>query len=264
MDDTPAALIAKESAHAPKYFHDKGKGKHAPIATPTGGKALLVQPLHLALLNEAPITVHPKMAKKYGFAEAIFLRQLIYWLMNNEKAKKQKFVRFSYIGWQRQFPWWTKRYLIKIVKRLEKLGVIEVIRDGGVNRIAIGPKMDWNVFNLKSKMTFEANQARLLVFPTLAKMVGVRAAIILQQVHIRSRGDPKEQWPAQKSIQQWHHQCLMFISVPTLKRLFSDLAKAELLLVKRVSDRGFGKHARRVNYDKLKALLACGVVNYDE
>jgi hypothetical protein len=241
MDDTPAALIAEGA-----------KADSLPI-----GKPITVEPLHWLLLNEAPIKLTPKLADKYGLAEAIFLGQLIFWLTKSKQGKKQKFVRFSYTRWQRQFPFWTRRYLIEIVKGLEKQEVIKVIRDGGVNRIEIGAKMDWGVFNKSESNLFaDAHQAALPVLPTLATVVGLREAIILQQVHIRSRGDPKD-WTgwAQKSAQQWHDHCLMFIGVRTLERLFPKLVKDELLIAKRVSDRGFGRHAHRCNYDKLKALM---------
>jgi DNA-binding HxlR family transcriptional regulator len=230
------------------------------------GYAVTVEPLLHLLTNEAPLLVHPKMTLNYGLTEAIFFRQLCYWLIRSKQ--KQKSIRFSYTGWQRQMPFVSRRWIIEIVQRLEEMGLIEVHREGRVNRISLIEIDDHVLKNEVAEQHGDHDgkyhwddkfQAKLLLFPTLADVVGIREAIILQQVHLRSYGytaDPKQwnEW-ARKSIQQWH-QCLMFISARTLEKLFRDLVRDQLLIRKKVNGPGGGMNAYRVGYDKLKAIMA--------
>lgn len=216
------------------------------------GNAVTVLPLHWLLLNEAPVRVHPKMAIKHGLTEAIFLCQLFFWRKrSSETCDGEKVVRFSYTRWQRQLPFLTRRRVIDLVLQLEEKGVIKVHREGRVNRIAL---RDIGGDVLESDLFDDKYQAVLPVFGTLAKVVGLRAAIILQQVHFRTKAEP-DAW-ARKSMQEWHDHCLMFISLRTLKRIFPELVKNQLLLTKPVNGANGSVNGYRVNYDRLATLLA--------
>jgi hypothetical protein len=205
-----------------------------------------VEPLLWLLTDEAPIRFHAATAVTYGLVPAIFISQLMYWLgKTTETQEGKKVVRFSCSKWQRQLPFLGRTRIVQLQKELEQEGIIKVIRGKKVNRIAL-----MHSVNVPTKKPNKYGAA-LLIFGTLAKVVGLREAIILQEVHLRSyRGN--HFW-ARKSIRRWHNECLMFMPVRTLERLFPQLVRDELLLVK-PGEHGEG-HGYRVNYDKLKALM---------
>lgn len=83
------------------------------------------------LLDEHPLVILPSLAKEIGLNEAIILQQIHYWLVIAEKAKdSSKFYEGrwwtfgTYVDWQEQFPWWSTDTVGRVVRKLEKDGLL--------------------------------------------------------------------------------------------------------------------------------------------
>lgn len=74
----------------------------------------------------------------------------------------------------------------------------------------------------------------LQVLPTLARIIGLNEAIVLQQIHFRSRtknpGRDGRRW-VYDSYEQWQAECFPFWSRDTVKRAFRSLENQGLLYV---------------------------------
>jgi hypothetical protein len=104
----------------------------------------------------------------------------------------------------------------------------------------------------------------LQVLPTLATLVGLNEAIVLQQVHYwlgtyrRSQDQTKfrkGRWWVYNSYTEWQKTNFPFWSIDTIKRTISNLEKRGLLLAEVMEK---GKLDRRkwytLDYDKLNEL----------
>lgn len=97
----------------------------------------------------------------------------------------------------------------------------------------------------------------LLVFPSLAALVGTDESLILQQVHFLSlivRPDEHGVRWVRKTYGEWH-QIFHWYSLDTVKRAFRVLEKGQFLL-SRMEKRYAADRTKsyRVNYDKLDAV----------
>lgn len=78
----------------------------------------------------------------------------------------------------------------------------------------------------------------LIINPTLAELIGLNEAIVLQQIHYwteKNREDDRNYqdgfyW-TYNSINSWHQECFRFWSIDTLKRTFKSLESKKLLVV---------------------------------
>ncbi|MGF6950091.1 hypothetical protein QF028_002596 [Neobacillus sp. B4I6] len=96
------------------------------------------------MLDEYPLLVFPTLAKTIGLNEAIVLQQIHYWLQKSTHVKEgKKWIYNSYPEWQKQFPFWTKRTLIRIVKSLDEQGLITI---GHFNKLK-ADKTNWYTIN---------------------------------------------------------------------------------------------------------------------
>lgn len=100
----------------------------------------------------------------------------------------------------------------------------------------------------------------LIINPTLAEMVGLNEAVVLQQIHYwteKNRQDDRNlqdgfYW-TYNSIDAWHQEQFRFWGLNTLKRTFSSLESKELLIVG-----NYNKDPRdrtkwyRINHEKLE------------
>jgi len=84
------------------------------------------------LFNDYTLIVSPKLATYIGLHEAIFLQQLHYWLINPRSGRKDKdgvrWIHNTYSEWQKNFPFWSTRTIIRIVNRLANNKLIIVKR----------------------------------------------------------------------------------------------------------------------------------------
>ena len=79
------------------------------------------------LINENPLLVLPSLAGSIGLNEAIVLQQIHFWISKERHLKDGKYwVYNTYDGWVKQFPFWSKSTVIRIINRLEKEGLITV------------------------------------------------------------------------------------------------------------------------------------------
>ncbi len=223
-----------------------------------------------------------------GLAEGVVFSQLAF-LTGILRNETKPITRISYTKLQRHLPFFSRRWLIEIIKRLEILQVISIDKDGGVNRIEVmnGAIIDFvineenknELKKLNSKKKSEAIEnkdwdeyenlsqfdesssvytSKLVIFPELACKIGLLEAIALQQIHIRHYHEDGQAW-VRRSIKKWHVGTFMFLGESTIKRLFSRLNDQGLIFVKNSkSEIGMSK-AYRVNYIKVAEILGIPV-----
>lgn len=81
------------------------------------------------LLNEDPLLVLPSLAKVLGLNGAIIVQQIHYWLTINE-GKESNFKDGYYWtfnssgGWQKQFPFWSKKTIERALRKVEDKGIV--------------------------------------------------------------------------------------------------------------------------------------------
>jgi len=77
------------------------------------------------LLDEYPLIVLPSLAKVAGINGAIVLQQLHYWLLKSNNIEEGFRWRYrTYEGWAEDLPWLTASGIRKVLKKLEKDGLI--------------------------------------------------------------------------------------------------------------------------------------------
>jgi DNA-binding Lrp family transcriptional regulator len=199
------------------------------------------------LLSGGPsLILRPLWAMSLGSIAAALLWEQLNFMSGKEGEKKP--VRISYSGLEKQLPFFSRRWLIETVKRLEKLGALDVIRSTRVNQfdVSLG-------FNVPHEPT-DQNFAHMVVFPELANKVGLTEAIVLQQIHIR-QWDKDGRWWFRRPLRQWHSETFMFVSPATVQRVFARLEKDGLLLTKvYISESGKMK-SYRLNYLRLAEVM---------
>lgn len=198
------------------------------------------------------ITFKPIIAEMLGINDAMVFTQLLYRSeSSNLKVGETTVVRFSYTKIQKQIPFFTKRTIINIISRLEARKTIFVLRTKRVNEIAI---MGAAVCEyIKANLT-EKNVSPMVVYPQLAKLIGLNEAIIIQQIHIRHFNDIPGYWVI-RPYHVWQSDVLMFMSIGAIKRAFAKLKALNLIYVKAYTSDYAVTNAYRVNYLKLAEIL---------
>lgn len=88
------------------------------------------------LINESPLQVLPSLAIKVGLNQALVLQQMYYWLRISKNIRDgHKWVYKTLEDWHKEFPFWSKSTLERIIRKLEEEQLIVV---GNYNRL----KMD--------------------------------------------------------------------------------------------------------------------------
>ena len=102
------------------------------------------------------------------------------------------------------------------------------------------------------------NEPPLQVLPSLARVIGLNEAIMLQQVHYwlhhaRVKHDGR-MW-VYKTFEEWQEQDFSFWSTRTIKRIATNLVEMGLLLVKKLANNSFDRvNHYTINYEKLAEL----------
>lgn len=209
------------------------------------------------------LTLIPQMAMEYGLTESIVYNQIKY-LAAHSKLKYK--VRISYGKLQEtHFPFYQKRWVIEIVKRLEQVGLIKIDASGRVNVFEIPeqinpadsveiPEYDEEAWEKKKSSV----NAKMQISVPLAERIGLKEAIILQQVHIRHKGHDGAKWVI-RSFDDWSANTFMFMGHATVKRIFKRLAEQNLLFVRKHSGESGMVNSYRVNYVRVAELLGVPV-----
>lgn len=210
------------------------------------------RPTSALLINEPPLQVLPTLACAVGLSEAIVLQQLHYWLQRTKHERDGRlWVHFTYQQWQAQFPWWSIRTLKTLLPEMESRGLILT---ANYNR-HVTDRTKWYTINYAhphlsgqaSPATRPPSTVRedrpsnplliseppLQVVPTLARVVGLNAAIVLQQLHYRlqrSRHVRDARPWVYNTYEQWQEQ-FPWWSIRTLKRLFQGMEGEGIILV---------------------------------
>jgi|GEM_PF-5043372 len=215
-------------------------------------KPLELQLHKQAMLSGVVLLLRPIWALTLGGeAEALVFAQLLF-RAGGFHGEEEHSIRLSYTRLQRQLPFFTRRWIIEVVRRLETVGAIEVTRGDRVNVFRVPGS-----FDVETNSTPQ-NSAKLSVFPELARVIGLIDAVVLQQVHIRQVGFDGSLWVI-RSFNQWHAEVFMFLGLATVKRVFSRLLKRHLLLVKPYQTETGRVNSYRVNYIGVAAALGIAV-----
>ncbi len=203
-----------------------------------------------AMLSGPVLVLYPMWALEFGgVAEGLLFQQLLFRSGGCSGLDgKKPTVKFSYTKLQAQLPFFSRRWIIEIIKRLSSAGAIEVIHTKRVNEFVI---------NLAWQCKVEAtpqNSAAMLVFPTLAEKVGLLEAIALQQIHLRHHDCDGGVWVI-RSYQQWQADVFMFLGIATVKRLFARLKAQNLIFVKPYHGEDTTVNSYRVNYVQVAHVL---------
>jgi hypothetical protein len=92
------------------------------------------------LIDEPPLQVLPSLALKIGLEESIFLQQLHYWLRKSTyEHSERKWIFNSYESWQKQFPFWSKKTVQRIILSLKSK---KILLTGSFNKVALD-KTKW-------------------------------------------------------------------------------------------------------------------------
>ncbi|MCQ9087395.1 hypothetical protein [Vibrio alginolyticus] len=77
------------------------------------------------LFVERPLVINPKLAADIGLNEAIVLQQIKYWTDRSEFKKDGHYWVFKTTeDWEREFPFWSKPTIRRVLKSLEKSELI--------------------------------------------------------------------------------------------------------------------------------------------
>lgn len=211
-------------------------------------KAIQIQRDTQKLLSSSAYVFKPVYALYFESpAEALIYQQLLYRAVTSTKKDPNKLsVRFSYTKLAKMFSY-SRKWIIETIKKLVKKGVIEVECNGRVNTI-IFKSIDMNIVETPN------NRAAMMVFPELLEKLGLLAAIALQQIHIRHYNKPKDYFVV-RSFQQLHSEIFMYVSMSTVKRLFSRLEKLKLIIKKKYEDEIGDVNSYRVDYENVASLL---------
>ena len=77
------------------------------------------------LIQERPLIALPTLAVKLGINEAIILQQIHFWsLISKVEAGDARWVDETYSQLRREFPWLSVWGIRRIIRKLEKAGII--------------------------------------------------------------------------------------------------------------------------------------------
>lgn len=110
------------------------------------------------LLDEHPLMMMPKLAKRIGLNESIFLQQVHYWNEVNKKSnnnyKDGHYWTFnSSPEWQDQFPFWGARTIQRTITSLE---IMKLLVTGNYNKLKID-RTKWYRIDYKALETLETS-----------------------------------------------------------------------------------------------------------
>jgi hypothetical protein len=213
-------------------------------------KPLEIQPHKQAMLTGSVLTLSPFWVLELGsVARALVFQQLLFRAKGFKNSDGENgAVRFSYTKLQAQVPFYTRRWVIEIIKELRDINAIEVTRTKRVNIITLNGEKEYSV-----EATLQ-NSAKMLIFPVLASKIGLLETIVLQQIHIRHYNSDGSMWVI-RSFAQWQSDVFMFLGMATVKRTFARLKAKGLIYVKPYNGEDATVNSYRVNYLRVAEVL---------
>jgi hypothetical protein len=113
----------------------------------------------------------------------------------------------------------------------------------------------------KNYSTLLIKEPPLQVLPTLAKLIGLNEAIVIQQIHywLENQNSSGRLWRGKKWVyntyEEWQESNFPFWSVRTIQRTFLNLEEAGILVSEQLDKKDYDrKKFYRINYDALEAL----------
>ncbi|HLP98678.1 MAG TPA: hypothetical protein VK149_09555 [Sideroxyarcus sp.] len=216
------------------------------------------------MLSGHSLTFIPLVAMYYGYADSIVYLQLRY-LASTSKYEIGK-IRISYTKLhEKHFPFYSRRWVMEAIDRLERAELIVVHRTGRVNVFEVNPLPDEDCQNIlpvygpHTSGDEPLSDVSSLVSPmqvsvALAEKAGLLEAIAIQQIHLRHRHADGSHWVLRTFV-DWHEDVFMFLSLSTVKRLFARLEKRGLIFVgKYIGEYGV-LNCYRVNYSRIAEVL---------
>ena len=104
------------------------------------------------------------------------------------------------------------------------------------------------------------NESPLLLLPSLAKIVGLKEAIVLQQIHYwlnYSKVEHKGKRWIYKSLEQWQSQDFHFWCIRTVQRIMKKLTKDGYIFVQKLDKNPFNHtYYYTINYDKINEVYS--------
>lgn len=114
------------------------------------------------------------------------------------------------------------------------------------------------------------DEAPLVVLPSLANLIGLNEAIVLQQIHYwintfkKAKKDDHfqdEEWWVYGTFEDWHKDNFTWWSVRTIKRIFANLKEKGVLIAGRYNKSKIDRTLwYRINYAQLEALVSPSIV----
>ena len=203
-----------------------------------------------AMLSGPTLVLRPIWALEFGgITEGLIFEWLRHRAITSGlQHEGSQAVRLSYASLQQRLPFVTRRWIIEIIKRLRSIGAIHVVNTTRVNVIVPSDE-----YEMKTASTPQNNSA-MLVFPELACKVGLKEAMALQQIHLRHYFADGSHW-AIRPLSRWQSDSFMFLSIATVRRLFTRLRERGLVFVQSYDGEAGPVNCYRVNYVKVAEIL---------
>ena len=221
-----------------------------------------LKPIHIqvtkpTLLSGPVLRLVPCLLEHLGgeLCTIVFLHLCYCSKMHDLDSEVGPGARLSLTRLQKQVPFVSRRWLIKILRDLEVHEWISVHRSKRVNVYV--PCLDWaDAFGCAAKPNKESIVSTYIVLPRLAQIVDLSCALFLQQIHIRCHQKDGSIFVI-RSLEQWHSEVFPFWGTSTVKRTLKKLSQANLILKKPYNREDGGTvMSYRVNYIRLAELLS--------
>jgi hypothetical protein len=219
-------------------------------------KPIQIQVAKPVLLSGPALRLVPTLVEHFqGELHVIVMLHLCYLSKENVAGREVgPGVRISLTRLQRQVPFFGRRRLIEILKDLQVQGMISVHRSKRVNVYV--PDKGWvEMFGCDVQPDNESKASTYIVVPRLAEKVGLKGAIMLQQIHIRCHKSDGGMFVI-RSLEQWHSEIFPFWGASTVKRIVQRLHESNLISKRPYTQEDGGiVMSYRVNYVGLADLL---------
>ena len=224
-------------------------------------RPLCITPNRQSLMAGPALCLLPGLAVHNSIKYALMLQQVYHWTKKTclTNASGQPVLRYTYRDWQKQFPFLTPRWIKNLLEKIEQDGWICIERGPSYNSYSMNQAelAEWEDKNIFGKRLLLASESPIKVFPSLVVAFGMVQAIVLQTIHIRTYKKPD--WWVKKTTEEWHDELLPFVSVRSLERAISKLAKLGILDVEPVVNKGRRSKRVRVNYVELALALSAEI-----